>query len=647
MTAFDETFDMVVIGSGGGSMCAAIVAADARRSTLILEKQAKVGGSTAYSGGVWWIPNNPLMARDGVADSHERARTYFDAAVSYTGPGTSPQRREAFLRSGPEMVEFLERKGIEFERPDGYADYYDDLPGGEPRGRALHAKLFDINELGQWRDRLAIYPGRTLRISVEELPQLTLIKTSWKARRVAVRVGVRMAVNALRHRDTRGAGAAMQGRMLQLALREGVTIRPDTKVTGFLVDHGRVIGVVAEHRGQTLRIGARDGVLINVGGFSHNSRLRETHGPAPAATRWTLANPGDTGEVIEVAVGLGAATDCLDEAWWQLTSLAPDGSFPQGATTETGEPVPFGHHFDISLPHVILVDQDGKRFTNEAGSYMENGQRLYERHKQTSRGIPAWAIIESRHRNRYLWGATLGRTPKAWIESGYMKVAPTIDELARQCGIDEAGLRDTVDRFNGFAATGVDLDYRRGARVFDRYHGDPTNKPNPTLGAIEKPPFYAVAIYPSDVGTAGGLVTDPDARVLKDDGAVIEGLYATGNSTASVMGRTYPGAGASIAASFVFAYRAALHMASQNRSSPQPATRVGLAHLRCAASVEQSDELGGARHTCSRRPDPAVHRVPRRSSSRNSGTSQGPLTGSVSSTSGRASKRPQACPSVR
>jgi 3-oxosteroid 1-dehydrogenase len=352
----------------------------------------------------------------------------------------------------------------------------------------------------------------------------------------------------------------MQGRMLQLALRAGVTIRPSTPVTKLIVENHRVIGVTAQQDGRLVRIGATHGVLINAGGFSHNNRLRSTHGPAPAATKWTLANRGDTGETIEAAIALGAATDCLDEAWWMLTSLNPDGTFPKGATTTDGSPLPFGHHFDISLPHVILVDQDGNRFTNEAGSYMENGKRLYERHHETGRGIPAWAIIESRHRNRYLWGSNLGRTPKAWLDSGYLKVAHTIADLARVCGINETGLRNTIDRFNAFAAAGSDPDYHRGGRTFDRYHGDPTHKPNPTLGAIEQPPFYAAAIYPSDVGTAGGLVTDAHARVLRENGTIIDGLYATGNSTASVMGRTYPGAGASIAASFVFGYRAAQHI---------------------------------------------------------------------------------------
>jgi 3-oxosteroid 1-dehydrogenase len=565
MTKFDETFDLVVVGSGAGSMCAALVAAEGGLTTAILEKQPKVGGSTGFSGGVLWLPNNPLMQRDGVADSYEEARRYLDAAVTYEGPGTSPARREAFLKSGPEMITFLEQQGMLFERAEGYCDYYDELPGGSTHGRTVHVTLFDISELGEWHDRLAVFPGRPLRVSVEEVPQLALVKRTWKARRVAARVGARYIKNAVRRQDIRGAGAAMQGRMLQLALRAGTSVQPDTPVKELIVEGGRVTGVVAERNGRRVRVGARRGVLINAGGYSHNAAIREAHGPAPAATRWTLANLGDTGEMLQMAMDIGAATDCLGESWWMFTSLGPGEVPPKGAVTKEGTPALFGHHFDISLPHAIVVDQDGNRFTDEAGSYMENGHRLYERQRQTGRAVPAWAIIESRHRKRYLWGTNLGRTPREWLDSGYLKVAYAVEDLARVCGIDEAGLRRTVNRFNEFARTGVDRDYGRGSRAFDRYHGDPTNKPNPSLGAIEEPPFYAVAIYPSDVGSAGGLVTDSDARVLREDGAVIEGLYATGNSTASVMGRTYPGAGASIAPSFVFAYRAAQHITSNER----------------------------------------------------------------------------------
>lgn len=567
---WDETADFVIVGSGGGSMCAALVVKDCGRTPLILEKQSKVGGSTGFSGGVWWIPNNPLMAREGVPDSYERARQYLDAAVTYHGPGTSPDRREAFVKSGPDMVCYLEQKGMRFKRDDGYADYHDDLPGGEPRGRSLLAEDFDINQLGAWKQRLAMFPGMPIRVGLDDLNALFLLRRTWGGKLMALRVGLRLALAKLTGKDLRAAGGSMQGRMLQIALREGIDIRPETAVTDFIVEGGRVVGVVACHKGKTQRIRARTGVLINAGGFARNDAMRQQYGPYPTKGSWTSVNPGDTGEVIQAAIAQGAAVDAMDEYWWILSSRGPNESLPEGATTPDGLSMPFGHHFDISFPHLILVDADGKRFGNESGSYMRLGQALYRRHRETGKGIPAWAIMDRRHRQRYPWGWQLpGMMPKSWLDSGYMKKADTLEELARLCGIDAAGLAQTVDRFNGFCRTGIDEDFHRGGKAFDRYHGDPTVKPNPSLGAIEQGPFYAVTIYPGDVGNAGGLVTDKDGRVLREDGSVIEGLYATGNSTASVMGNAYPGAGASIGASFVFGYRAARHaMRDRNELSP-------------------------------------------------------------------------------
>jgi 3-oxosteroid 1-dehydrogenase len=559
---FDEEFDLVIVGSGGGSICAALAARDAGLSAVILEKQEKVGGSTGFSAGVMWVPNNHLMARAGIPDSYERSRTYFDATVTYEGPGTTPERREAFLKSGPEVVCFLESKGMRFERVEGFSDYYDELPGGEPRGRVLVAELFDINELGPWKSRLSIYPGMSVRFSPTEIADLILFKRTRNGLRTAAKLALRVSCSMLLGRDVRGAGGALQGRMLQIALRERVPIRPKCPVVDFVVESDRVVGVEVAHAGGTRTIGARRGVLINAGGFARNSGMRERFGPKPNSTSWTMANPGDTGEVQQAAIALGAATDCLDEAWWALTSLGPDESFPPQSITADGTPAPIPHHMDVSLPHCILVDQDGRRFVNESTSYMEKGQQLYARQHETGRAVPAWAIIESRHRRRYPWGSALGRTPRNWLKSGYMRKADSLDALARVCGIDPTGLQHTVERFNGFCATGQDDDYGRGARVSDRAFSDPRVGPNPNLGEISRPPFYAVAIYPSDIGTAGGLVTDEHARVLRGDNSVIEGLYATGNSTASVVGRTYPCGGASISASFIFGYRAAQHVAA-------------------------------------------------------------------------------------
>ncbi len=557
--SFDEIFDVVIVGSGGASMCAALVAKDHGKSVVILEKQGKVGGSTGFSGGVWWIPDNPLMAREGIADSGERARQYLDAVIPEFSPATSAARRAAYLKSGPVMVDYLERKGMKFKRVEGYADYHDELPGGEPRSRSLIAELFDINELGAWKDKLSMYPGALAPFGNDEMPDLLLMKRTWKGKRMALRIGLRMLAMKLTGKEWRGCGAAIQGRMLQIALRNDIPIRIDTPVNDLIFDNGRIVGVVAQHLGKAIRIGARNGVLINAGGFSRNADFRRQHARQPTGNQWTLANPGDTGEVMQAAMRLGAATDLLDAAVWGCTSICADSSLPEKAQGRDGGPLPFGHHFDISFPHSILVDQDGRRFTDEAGSYVALGEAMYDNHLRTGRNIPAWAIIESRHRARYPWGPVLGKWPQSWFDSGYMIEAGSIEELAHKCNIDAPTLRASIERFNGFCRTGVDEDFNRGGRAFDRFHGDPTVTPNPNLGAIEQAPFYACRIVPGDVGTSGGLVTDEHARVLRADGTAIDGLYAAGNSAATVFGRSYPGAGASIGHSFVFGYRSILH----------------------------------------------------------------------------------------
>lgn len=563
----EDQYDFIIVGSGGGSLCAALLYKTFGKRAVVLEKLDKVGGSTSYSGGVWWVPNNHLMAREGVPDSYERARQYFDACVTYDGPATTPERREMFLKAGPRMAEFLERMGMKFYRPEGWSDYYDDRPGGEPRSRSLMAETFNIRELGPWADRLAVYaPSREFPLSSHEFTTLFLMRRHWKGKLKALQLGWKIASAKLTGKDPVANGHAIQGRMLQMALREQVPIFAETPVKELIVEQGRVVAVVAEHQGKTVRIGAKDGVLLNTGGFSRNQAMREKYGRHPTSARWTNANPGDTGETIEAAIGLGAAVDCMDTAWWVITSMSTDGSFPEGAVMPNGDIWPFMHHIDLSFPYSMMVDQSGQRFCDEAGAYMEIGERMYERHHAGGKAIPSWTIFDARHRKWYPWGTQQpGVTPKQWLESGYMKKANSLEEIATMCGIDPEGLKNGAERFNGFCRDGVDRDFNRGGRAFDRCHGDFTVKPNPNLGPIEQAPFYAVAMYPSDVGTAGGVVTDEYARVLREDGSIINGLYATGNCTASVVGRSYPGAGASIGPSFTFGFVAAHHAAGRNQ----------------------------------------------------------------------------------
>jgi len=546
-TNWDETVDFVIAGSGGGSMAAALYLKSIGKEPLILEKTDKIGGSTAMSGGLLWIPANPLMAREGVPDSIEAGRRYFAATVGDdAGPGASIARREAYLRAGPSMVEWLERAGMKFIRAEGWADYYDDRDGGCTRSRSLAAPMLDARDMGPLADRLRLGP-MLMPIPVDQTRNITLatrtlagmwegVKLLWRFRQIKSRGG----------KPILSFGGSLQGRMLMLADQAGVRCETGTGVVELVEENGRITGVVAQKGERTVRIKANDGVLINAGGFSRNAEMRKKYQPQPSSVEWTNANPGDTGEMIQIAEKHGAALDLMDQAWWV-----------PGTNPIPGSPA-LMHNTDISKPHVIIVNRHGKRILNESQSYMANGHALYEN------DVPAFVILDSRHRKRYAWGTQPpGNTPPEWEASGFMKKAATLDELARKCGIDAQGLKAEVERFNGFAKTGKDLDFHRGERGYDRWFGDPRVKPNPNLGAIDKPPFYAFELVPGDVGTAGGIVTDEHARVLREDGSVIPGLYATGNSTASVMGRCYPGAGASIGASFVFAWLAAHHAAGQ------------------------------------------------------------------------------------
>jgi 3-oxosteroid 1-dehydrogenase len=281
--------------------------------------------------------------------------------------------------------------------------------------------------------------------------------------------------------------------------------------------------------------------------------MRQAYQQHPTGTEWTNVAPGDTGEMIEMLLRHGAQVATMDQSWWTPVTVLPSGAHPIIQT-------------DISRPHSIVVDQSGQRYMCEAGSYVKIGMEMYRRN-ETTPSVPSWVILDGRHRAQYMWaGATPGHTPPEWISSGYMKVAPTLRELAQQCEIDPDRLVATVERFNAFARSGNDEDFNRGKGAMHRFAGDPRAKPNPSLGVIDQGPFYAAKMYPGDVGTSGGIVTDQYARVLGEDGGPITGLYAVGNTAASVMGRSYPGAGAAIGGGAVFGYIAAKHALAGNVS---------------------------------------------------------------------------------
>lgn len=452
------------------------------------------------------------------------------------------------------MLEFLGSRGVNLTRVKEWPDYYDELPGGSVPGRTVVAELFDVNELGAWKEKLRpSFVHLPIPASLEEMLELPAMKRSWAVKMLLAKLVLRGVAAKITRKSWVAGGAALQGRMLQAALRAGVEIRTESPVTELIVEDGRVTGVATVKEGRPWRVGARLGVLVNAGGFAHNQRLRDRYQPG-TSVKWTMASPGDTGEMIEEMMRHGAAVAQMQERVGN--QFTPQPGWEESELRQAAQSV-------TAAPHAILVDQTGVRYMNEGGSYMAYCQAMLERNR-TVPAVPSWAILDAQYMRNYILAGTMPGTkkPQRWYEEGYLKTADTIEGLAASLKIDPATLKATVERFNGFVAQNRDDDFHRGERAYDRWLGDHLHKPSETLGAVAEPPFYAVPVLPGDVGTYGGVVTDEHARVLREDGSAIEGLYATGVSTASVMGTRYPGAGSSVGPSFVWGYVAAKYAAS-------------------------------------------------------------------------------------
>jgi 3-oxosteroid 1-dehydrogenase len=557
MSAWDETFDFVIAGSGGGGLVAALAAAEAGLKPVIVEKQQFVGGSTAMSGGVIWMPDNPLMRAEGVPDSYADGLAYLEAVVGPPDDGSSLARREAFLTEGPRMLSFIQRQGVKLERCEGYSDYYDTRAGGSARGRSVEGVPWDGRQLGQWHDKInpGMARGLGLVVKTNEIRNLAAFARSPKSFSVAARVVLRTYLSRLRGRDLLTNGMSLVGQLTKLIVDSGIELWLNTAVEELIVEGGRVTGIRATRDGLPVFVQGTRGVLLAAGGFERNAEMRGKYsGDQPNDGRWTHGNPGNTGEVLEAAIALGAKTDYLDEAVWN----------PAPRLELAGSSLSIARQF----PRTIYVNKAGVRFVNESNSYVELCKAMY-----ASDAVPAWLIFDDEYRRRYPWGfgmpklrdiraITPGRMPREWVDNGWIKTAGTIEGLAGQTGLDPQALAATIRRFNEHAARGEDPEFGRGQSQYNRVLGDPGDKVNPSVGPVETAPFYATEIYPGDVGTTGGVVTDEHARVLDQRGEPIGGLYATGNMSATVAGRTYPGAGASIANTTVFGYIAARHAAA-------------------------------------------------------------------------------------
>ncbi len=543
---WDHEVDFLVVGSGGGGMTAALAAHDAGLSTLVVEKAKKFGGSTGISGGGIWIPNNPTLRQAGHDDSRESIRRYLDAL---TEGKVAPERLDAFVDHGPATMELLARsRWWKLSWTKGYSDYHPEWDGGRPAGRSVEPKPFDTRKLGEderYQRPNSMKGPLGLWITSADYRDLAMVKRTWRGRWKSVIAAWRVSSNVVRRRHMATGGRALVAR-LRMALKDAsIPLWLQTPMTALVVEDGVVVGVEVTREGATQRIRGRYGVLLACGGFDHDPELRRRTCPRAAGRTTVSALARTPATASSRACSLGAAVDFMDDAWWM-----PSVEHPTGAT------IPLVS--ERAIPGQVIVSTDGRRFTNESSPYVN-----FVHDQLEGKHLEAWCVMDARARSRYPFAQILPGAPfpKSFYEAGMVHRADTLAEPARSIGVHEENLVATVERFNGFARSGVDEDFGRGESAYDQYYGDPNLK-NPNLDVIDKAPYYAIRIQIGDLGTKGGLVCDEHGRVLREDGSVIDGLYATGNASASVMANEYAGPGATIGPSMVFGYIAARHAAS-------------------------------------------------------------------------------------
>ena len=549
MTTEPAEFDVVVAGSGAAGMTAALTAADLGLSVVVIEKAGAFGGSTARSGGGIWAPGNAVLRAAGVTDTPGQARAYL---ARVAGSDVPADRQEAFLEHGPAMLDLiLARTPLRLAWVPGYADYYPEAPGGLARGRSLEPVPMDSRRLGGELAHLAgPYLPTPVAITQAEYRWLSLGPRHPRAVLAGVRVAGRTARGRLRGHRVLSLGQALAAGLRAGLASSGVPVWLDTPMTGLEVRDGQVIGVHATRAGEPLVVRARRGVLIATGGFERNEEMRRRYQREPAGSQWTTGAPGNTGDGILAGLEAGAAVGLMDDAWWGPSIPLRGG--------------PYFCLAERSLPGCLLVNGAGQRFVNESAPYVDAVHAMYDGDTPENPHIPAWLIFDQRYRDRYVFAGLPPHRPlpRRWYAAGTVVRADDLARLAREAKVAADGLAKTVTRFNEFAVAGRDEEFGRGESAYDRYYGDPRCRPNPNLAPLIRPPFYAVKIVPGDLGTKGGLRTDECARVLREDGTVIEGLYAAGNASASVMGRSYAGAGATIGPAMTFGYIAARTMAA-------------------------------------------------------------------------------------
>lgn len=558
-TDWDFNCDVLVVGSGAAGMTAALVANDLGLDVIVIEKSGLIGGTTAVSGGAVWVADNPHMKAIGYSDSVEEARVYLKETI---GEEYDEEKINAYLETGPALVRYLEEHTTVAFRAGPLPDYYSNLPGGKDKYRALDPLPLSARELGEDIDLLRPpHPQTTVggvTFTTGEVATILRKDPGWLW--LTVRLMARHFLDLAWRLKSPSAprltlGNALVGRCLLSLRQRGIPIWRETAFKDLVRDDSGVVGIVAERDDKEIRIKATRGVILAAGGFGANKEMRKAHLIRSPEVERSVAPDVNTGDAIVAGVAIGAKTHLMDEAWWIPVYRL-----------ETSK-LTCGMFFDRAFPGSIIVNQAGERFMNDAANYDETGRAMADAAAEQRDG-PSYLIFDARYRRNYIAGP-LQPSPVFFdfflskeIKDIVIK-ARSLPQLAQKIGIDPTVLNNTVERFNKNALAGRDPDFRRGEETYERHYSDPRVHPNSTMAPITAAPFYAIAAYPGDIGTRGGLVTDRDGRVQDAEGKSIAGLYAAGNSSASVMGRTYPAGGVTIGAAMIFGARAAMHVAGK------------------------------------------------------------------------------------
>jgi len=558
---WDKEVDVLVVGSGAGGMLSALVAAKNHADVLIVEKEKLWGGTSATSGAGIWIPASDQAAAAGFNDSIDDAFKYVRALSADNVPD---ENIRAYVGNAAKMLRWMgANTDIEYHAFP-YPDYHAENPGGSPTGYRTHMPLpLDGRRLGK--------DVRTLRFASPaaslfgylnwhfDETYILLFRAKgwpWHLAKSLMRYWFDWPFRFTSRKDRRlTLGNALAGG-LRLALNEAkVPLWLNSGLEELIEADGQIAGAVIRRDGKAMRVRARKGVVLAAGGFDKNQAMRDAHAPLYPNALYSGGTSGNTGDAIRAGQALGADTMNLQSTWAAPVFYVPGEDRGRLCTIER------------ALPGCMMVNQQGERYLNEAASYHIVGQQMARRQREHGDASPSWFVFDHTYRHSYPVGPVYPLVPD-WAQNGMVKTilkkGRTLGELAEQMGVDPARLEATVSRFNANAAKGEDPDFRRGDAAYDKMYGDPRVSPNPCLRPLNKGPFYAMPIYPGDIGTNGGLRTDAQARVLNGQGKPIGGLYAIGNSAASAMGESYPGAGVTIGPALTFGYIAANHLTGSN-----------------------------------------------------------------------------------